>query len=97
MTATSTRTTESRPTLWYERDRWAYAKDKEKIDELADWIKQVAWKLFCTFTFGKRQFDEIADHTFKQFMNRLERCLKSDVGYIRGDDDLTDLLYQVES
>jgi hypothetical protein len=83
MTATSTRITEGR---WYERDRRAYARDRETIDKLADWIKQVDWKLFCTFTFATRQLDQIADHTFRQFMNRLERHLKSDVGYVRGDE-----------
>lgn len=86
MKSTSTRISKERPARWYERDRWAYTKDRERIDKLADWIKQVDWKLFCTFTFEKRQFDETADHTFKQFINRLERHLKSDIGYIRGDE-----------
>ena len=40
MTTATINGKKERPALWYERDRWADAKDREAIDELTDWVKR---------------------------------------------------------
>ncbi|HEY1678121.1 MAG TPA: hypothetical protein VGG04_10470, partial [Candidatus Sulfotelmatobacter sp.] len=55
-------------------------------DVYADWVKQIDWKLFCTFTFAWRVSDPQARKTFDEFIDRLERSLRSDVCYVRGDE-----------
>jgi len=75
-----------RTTRWYERERWPYAADRKTAEEYADWVEQVPWKLFCTFTFAWKVSDPQAENTFVGFINRLERVLKCDVGYVRGDE-----------
>jgi hypothetical protein len=71
---------------WYERQRWPYKADRKTADEYAHWLKQVPWKLFCTFTFAWKVSDAQAEVTFAEFINRLERILKFDVGYVRADE-----------
>jgi hypothetical protein len=71
---------------WYERESWPYAADRQTAEQYADWIKLIPWKLFCTFTFAWRVSDPQATKTFNEFINRLERDLKCDVGYVRGDE-----------
>jgi hypothetical protein len=71
---------------WYERERWRYAADRKPIYELADWVSQIDWRLFGTFTFAWKVNDYVADRIYVEFINRLEQCLKSDVGYVRGDE-----------
>lgn len=72
---------------WYERERWPYQADCETVNQAAKWLKQVDWKLFCTFTFPAwRVPDERADKTFATFVNHLERAIKSDIAYVRGDE-----------
>jgi hypothetical protein len=71
---------------WYERERWAYNIDRNTVKECARWVKEVDWKLFCTFTFAWKVSDQQADKTFGEFINRLERVLKCDIGYVRGDE-----------
>jgi len=61
-------------------------EDKKIADAYAEWIKKVDWRLFCTFTFAWRVSDQQAIKTFGEFINRLERHLKCDVGYVRGDE-----------
>jgi hypothetical protein len=71
---------------WYERGRWPYATDRKTVEQYAHWLKQVDWRLFCTFTFAWRVNDEQANKTFAEFINRLERHLGCDVGFVRGDE-----------
>jgi hypothetical protein len=71
---------------WYERASWPYRVDIDRVKEWANWVRQVDWKLFCTFTFAWRVSDLQADKTFAAFINRLERALKCDVAYVRGDE-----------
>ena len=71
---------------WYERQRLPYAVDRQIAEEYADWLKQVPWKLFCTFTFAWKVNDLQADKVFVAFIDRLESHLKFDVGYVRGDE-----------
>ena len=70
---------------WYERKWRPYREDRNKVEEYANWLKQVNWRLFCTFTFAWRVSDQQAKKTFADFINRLEKHLKCDVGYVRGD------------
>jgi hypothetical protein len=71
---------------WYERERWPYTADRNNADEYAQWLQQIPWQLFCTFTFAWRVSDPQANETFREFINRLERHLKYDVAYVRGDE-----------
>jgi hypothetical protein len=72
---------------WYERERWSYEVDRQLVEEAARWLEQVEWKLIGTFTFaGWKVSDEKADKTFINFINELERTVKSDVAYVRGDE-----------
>jgi hypothetical protein len=69
---------------WYERENALYLADREKVEQYAAFVKLVPWKLYGTFTFAWRVTDAQAENTFAEFINRLERHLKSDVGYVRG-------------
>jgi hypothetical protein len=71
---------------WYEREHRPYAVDRQIIEGYAHWLKQVHWRLFCTFTFAWKVSDQQANKTFDEFINRLECHLKCDVGYVRGDE-----------
>jgi hypothetical protein len=71
---------------WYEKECCPYAVDRTTVDEYADWLRMVPWKLFCTFTFAWKVSDLQANRIYVEFINRLERALKSDVGYVRGDE-----------
>ena len=74
------------PIRWYERERLPYQADLRTAAEYANWLQAIDWKLFCTFTFAWKVSDPQADKTFVEFVNRLERLLKCDVGYVRGDE-----------
>lgn len=69
-----------------ERDRLRFERDRASSRVYVNWLKQIDWKLFCTFTFAWTVSDQQADRTFSAFINRLERSSKCDVGYIRGDE-----------
>lgn len=71
---------------WYERAQMPYAEDLRKIKGYANWFRQVKWCLFCTFTFAWKVSDQQANEKFDEFINRLERLLNCDVGYVRGDE-----------
>lgn len=71
---------------WYERERWPYAGDRFAIDELAFWVKKVDWKFFGTFTFAWEVSDQQAENVFAAFIVRLERHLRCEVCFIRGDE-----------
>lgn len=70
----------------YDRERWPYAKDRRIAEEYAKWVKQVDWRLFCTFTFAWPVSDQEAIETFDEFIDRLECFLQCDVAYVRGDE-----------
>jgi hypothetical protein len=77
---------QERPAKWYERDHMPYLTDRTIVSACANWVKQIDWQLFCTFTFAWEISDVRADKVFVEFINRLERSLKCDVGYVRGDE-----------
>jgi hypothetical protein len=70
----------------YEREYRNRAACRKAIAHCAEWIKLVPWDLFCTFTFAWKASDQQADEAFARFINQLERKLRSDVGYVRGDE-----------
>jgi len=53
---------------------------------LTEWLTQVPWQIFGTFTFAWHVSDAQALGVFDEFMNRLERFLRSPVTYVRGDE-----------
>jgi hypothetical protein len=71
---------------WYDRDCSPYPADRKVAEDYANWLKLVPWKLFGTFTFAWKVSDPQADKTFAEFINRLERVLRFDIGYVRGDE-----------
>jgi Ssp1 endopeptidase immunity protein Rap1a len=71
---------------WYEREHTPYAADRKLVEEYAHWVKEIDWKLFGTFTFAWRVSDQQAEKIFAAFIDRLERTLKADVGFVRGDE-----------
>ena len=77
----------SEPTLhFYDRENMPYAADRKRITELAKWLKNVEWQVFCTYTFGWRASDAEADKAFRQYVNCIESTVKADVIYVRGDE-----------
>lgn len=58
----------------------------EQIDKLTNWVKQVPWRFFCTFTFAWRVSDPQAENVFHAFIDRLERHLRCEVCFVRGDE-----------
>jgi hypothetical protein len=74
------------PSRWWERENKPYAADNKIRDEYADWIKLVDWQLFGTLTFAWRINDERKLSMFDEFINRLERAVRSDLAYVRGDE-----------
>ena len=51
-----------------------------------EWLKQIPWQLFCTFTFAWPVSDMQAVKVFHEFINRLERGIRGPVAYVRGDE-----------
>src|SRR5438874_5024467 len=71
---------------WYDRENWPYASDRERLEHYANWLKQVFWNFFATLTFAWRVSDSQAEKIFNEFVKRLERNLRCNVTYIRGDE-----------
>jgi hypothetical protein len=71
---------------WYEQEHWPYAADLKTVEEYANWLKMVLWKLFATLTFAYRVSDPQADKILAEFANRLERVLRCDVGFVCGSE-----------
>jgi hypothetical protein len=71
---------------WYDRARMPYQRDAVTVKAYADWLFEAQWSLYATFTFARRVSDAQAIKTFDAFINRLERTIRADVAYVRGDD-----------
>ncbi len=63
-----------------------YHSNRKIPNAYADWVKQIDWQLFCTFTFAWKVDDIRARKIFDEFINRTERHLGTDVCYVRGDE-----------
>lgn len=61
-------------------------RERANIRAYADWFERINWQLFCTFTFAWNVSDPQADKSFSAFIDRLERLVRSDVCYVRGDE-----------
>jgi hypothetical protein len=53
---------------------------------LGVWLTGFPWQLFITLTFAKQVGELRADQTFHTFIDRLERCHRAPIGWIRGDE-----------
>jgi hypothetical protein len=51
-----------------------------------NWLEQVPWQLFCTFTFAWQISDHQAVRVFKEFVNRLEKSVRTPIAFVRGDE-----------
>jgi hypothetical protein len=71
---------------WYDRQNWPYASDRERLEQYANWLKQIPWTFFCTFTFAWKVSDRQAEGIFREFIKRLELALRCHVAYVRGDE-----------
>jgi hypothetical protein len=72
--------------LWYDRKKKPVQADRQIVYGYAKWVRLAEWKFFCTFTFAWPVSDRQAEMVFSGFINRLERRLKCDIGYVRGDE-----------
>jgi hypothetical protein len=52
----------------------------------AEWLSNVPWKLYGTFTFAWKVSDQQGDKVFHAFINRMERHLGCDIAWVRGDE-----------
>jgi hypothetical protein len=73
-------------TRWYDREYSPYGADRNTVEEYANWLKLVNWRLFCAFTFPFLVSDQQAVKAFDDFIDRLEKNVRCDVGYVRGDE-----------
>jgi len=71
---------------WYDRQNWPYASDRERLQGYVNWLNQISWGFFATFTFAWQVSDQQAKSVFKEFINRLERTLQCGVALVRGDE-----------
>jgi hypothetical protein len=54
--------------------------------EACNWLRNVPWQLFCTFTFAWQVSDPQALKVFAEFINRLERLARGPIVFVRGDE-----------
>ena len=57
----------------YDRVNWPYQADRALVEEYAKWLKQIPWRLSCTFTFAWPVSDPQGNNNFSWFINQLER------------------------
>jgi hypothetical protein len=58
-------------------------------DTWATWLRPIPWQMFATLTFPWNVAEETADRKFREFMNSLERSLKTNVAFIAGKEART--------
>ena len=61
-------------------------KPKRTIDAYVDFLNQIPWQVYGTFTFPWKEADQRADRMFRDFFRILESHLKRPIGYVRGDE-----------
>ncbi|HEY2470149.1 MAG TPA: hypothetical protein VGI45_20280 [Terracidiphilus sp.] len=69
---------------WY--DRLTRPTSQEITTAYKEWLGQVPWKLFATYTFTWSVSDAQADDVFKAYINELEKLLRSPIAFVRGDE-----------
>jgi hypothetical protein len=71
---------------WYQR---IPASDRAALDELAKWVRPIPWQLFVTVTFPWNVASETADRKLRDFLNELERVLKTRICFLAGKEGYT--------
>lgn len=59
---------------------------RDDLKQHVEWLRQVAWQVFCTFTFAWSVSDAQGERVFATFVDRMERHLHCPLGYVRGDE-----------
>jgi len=73
----------NRSNHWHDRMQH---RDQVAVDAIADWVSPIQWQWFATLTFPWNVRSETADRKFKQFINELERALKTRIGHLIGKE-----------
>jgi len=68
---------------WYDR---IPSRDREGVDAVAEWIRPIPWQQFVTLTFPWNVSEETADRKLREFINHLERKLKTRICFIAGKE-----------
>jgi hypothetical protein len=59
---------------------------RRDLQHYEEWLQEVPWQLFCTFTFAWPVSDSRAIAVFNGYINRLERSMRCPIAYLRGDE-----------
>ena len=69
--------------------------EQATADAIAEWLSPIPWQLFITLTFPWNVTSETADRKLKEFINSLERDLKTRICYAAGRESQTKAGYSV--
>ncbi|WP_263383600.1 hypothetical protein [Granulicella arctica] len=61
-------------------------RDRRFNESVADWVRPIPWQLFVHLTFPWNVRSETADSKFREFVNDLEKTLKTRVCFIAGKE-----------
>jgi hypothetical protein len=64
---------------WYRRIQ---GSELGTVNALAEWLHPIPWQLFATLTFPWNVTSETADRKLREFINRLEKTLRSRVCHV---------------
>jgi hypothetical protein len=59
---------------------------RDDLKHYIEWLRQVPWQVFCTFTFAWSVSDAQGERVFATFVDRMERTLRCPLTYVRGDE-----------
>ena len=71
------------PEHWYSR---ISQQDRAQVDALARWLHPVQWQLFVTLTFTWNVSSETADSKLREFLNAVEKDLRTKVCFVAGKE-----------
>jgi hypothetical protein len=61
-------------------------KDRFVVSKISEWIRVIDWKWFVTLTFPWNVTHETAVTKLREFINQLERLVRSNVCYVAGQE-----------
>ena len=61
-------------------------KDRIVVDATARWLRPVSWQWFVTLTFPWNVRSETADAKLKQWLNQIERTMRTRVCFVAGKE-----------